>query len=213
MDENQNENQNDIQVPTEEILKTSDEIQEQKSKTKKLVKIRFPIVLITIFLVIVLLITSLFFIIGLGNKDSKNLSLIFDENKLIPVKENDLYGYISPQNGKMAINPQFKTANSFYGNFASVSYLENDSIRYGIIDKTGKIKLSTDSSYKIKILSEYGLLIVDDILYNKNLKALTDKFTKVKYEDFGYLSYIKQNKDGKYIECGILNSKGKKTFL
>ena len=240
MDENQNENKNDIQEKTEESpdtsseiqektekssdtsseiqerveesLNTSSKIQEPKSKTKKSSKLKFPIILITICIIIAVLVTSLFFIFGNGNNNSKNLSLIFDKNKLIPVKENDLYGYISPQNGKMVINPQFKTANSFYGNFASVSYLENDSIRYGIIDKTGKIKLSTDSSYKIKILSEYGLLIVDDILYNKNLKALTDKFTKVKYEDFGYLSYIKQDKDGKYIECGIFNSKGKKTF-
>ena len=210
--EKSSDTSSEIQERVEESLNTSSKIQEPKSKTKKSSKLKFPIILITICIIIAVLVTSLFFIIGNGNNNSKNLSLIFDKNKLIPVKENDLYGYISPQNGKMVINPQFKIANSFYGNFASVSYLENDSIRYGIIDKTGKIKLSTDSSYKIKNLSLYGLLIVDDVLYNKNFKALTDNFTKVKYENYGYLSYIKHDKDEKNIECGILNSKGKKTF-
>ena len=167
----------------EEIKKQPENTNNSK-KIKLSIKLIIPII-VAIITIIVLLVVGLFFITGRG-KNAKDLSLIFDENKLIPIKVDDLYGYISPKNGKMVINPIFKSANSFSGNFATVSYTENDSTRYGIIDKTGKIKLSTDSSYNIKSLAEYGLLIVDDTLYNNKLKALTDKNTKVTYEDLGY---------------------------
>lgn len=185
--------------------------QSENKKAKKSIKSIIPIV-VAILVIIVLLISGLLFLIGRGNNDAKNLSLIFDENKLVPVKVDDLYGYISPKNGKMVIEPKFKSANSFYGDYASVSYMEDDSTKYGIIDKSGKIKLSTTSSYNIKSLAEYGLFIVDDVLYNKNLKAITDSNTVVSYENLGYTSYIKKDTDGKYVEGGIISPKGKKVY-
>ena len=199
------ENQEEIQNQTENIN------QPKTKKAKISIKKLIPII-IAILVIIVLVVSGLFFIVGRGKSNSKDLSLIFDENKLIPVKVDDLYGYISPKNGKMVINPSFKTANSFYGNYATVAYTENNSTKYGIIDKTGKVKLSTDSSYKIKALSEYGLFIVDDTLYNSKLKALSDENTKVSYEDLGYSSYIKKDSSGKNLEGGIINPKGKKVY-
>ena len=201
------ENQNQVENGNANLNQN----QPKNQKAKKSIKSIIPII-VAVLVIVVLLISGLLFIIGRGNNDSKNLSLIFDENKLIPVKVDDLYGYISPKNGKMVIEPQFKSANSFYGDFASVSYTEDNSTKYGIINKSGKIKLSTDSSYKIKTLSEYGLFIVDNVLYNKKLKALTDSNTKVTYENLGYSSYIKTDDDGKYIEGGIINTKGKKVY-
>lgn len=196
----------------EEVKNQAEETTQPKTKKAKIsIKKLIPII-IAILVIIVLIITGLFFIVGRGNNNSKNLSLIFDENKLIPVKIDDLYGYISPKNGKVVIEPSFKTANSFYGDYATVAYTENNSTRYGIIDKTGKIKLSTDSSYNIKALSEYGLFIVDNTLYNNKLKALTDTNTEVSYKDLGYSSYIKRDVNGKYLECGIINPKGKKVY-
>ena len=183
----------------------------ENQKTKKSLKSMLPI-LIAIIAIVVLVLSGILFVIGRGNSDSKDLKLIFDEDKLIPIKVNDLYGYISPKNGKMVINPTFKIANAFYGNYASVSYDENGSPKYGIIDKSGKVKLSTTYSSGLKVLSEYGLFIVDNVLYNKNLKALTDETTKVDYVDFGYCSYIKYDTNGKSVQCGIINPKGKKVY-
>lgn len=203
MDENQNENLNQ----TENLNKN----QSGKQKAKKSIKSIIPII-VAILVIVILLVSGLLFIIGHGNSSGKNLSLIFDENKLVPVEVDGLYGYVSPKNGKMVIKPAFKTANSFYGDFASVSYTENDSIKYGIINKSGKIKLSTTASYNIKTLSEYGLFIVDGVLYNKNLKAITDKNTVVNYGNLGYCYYIKSDNNGKAIEGGIINPKGKVVY-
>jgi hypothetical protein len=184
---------------------------DENPKTKKSLK-SMLLILIAVLAIVVLVLGGILFVIGRGNSDSKNLKLIFDEDKLIPVKVDNLYGYISPKNGKMVINPNFKSANAFYGNYASVSYDENGSTKYGIIDKSGKVKLSTAYSSGITVLSEYGLFIVDNVLYNNNLKALTDKTTKVDYEDLGYCSYIKYDKNGKSVQGGIINSKGKKVY-
>ena len=87
----------------------------ENQKTKKSLKSMLPI-LIAIIAIVVLVLSGILFVIGRGNSDSKDLKLIFDEDKLIPIKVNDLYGYISPKNGKMVINPNFKSANAFYGN-------------------------------------------------------------------------------------------------
>ena len=185
--------------------------QTESQKTKKSIK-NIILIVVTVIVLLVILLSSIFFMIGCKNSNTKDLGLIFDEDKLIPVKVNDLYGYISPKNGKMVIEPNFKTANAFYGNYASVSYLEDGSTKYGIIDKSGKIKLSSDYSSGVKIISEYGLVIVDNTLYNKNLKPLTDENTYVSYKDFGYSYYIKSDKNGKNTECGIFNQNGKKVY-
>lgn len=184
---------------------------ENQTETKKSMKNIILIIVAAIVLVVILL-SSIFFMMGRGNSSTKDLGLIFDEDKLIPVKVDDLYGYISPKNGKMVIKPNFKTANAFYGNYASVSYSEDGSTKYGIIDKSGKIKLSSDYSSGVKVISEYGLVIVDNTLYNKNLKPLTDENTYVSYKDFGYSYFIKSDKNGKNTECGIFNQNGKKVY-
>lgn len=183
----------------------------QNEKQSKNIKKLIPII-VAVALVIILLLSGLFFMIGRGNNDTQNLALIFDPDKPIPVKINNQYGYISAKNGKTIIDAKFKSASSFYGDYASVTYEENGSTKYGIIDKKGNIKLSSKFSSGIKVLSEYGLFIVDDVLYNNKLKAVTNQNVKVTYADNGYVCYTKSNKEGKDVEAGILNSKGKKVY-
>ena len=209
MEKNQNESEKQNQP--DEISSVSNENEAQKTKNKKSTK-NIVFIIIAILVALVLILTGIFFVIGHGKKNSKNLALIFSEDKLIPVKVDDLYGYISPKDGSMVINPKFTAANSFYGNFASVSYLEDGETKYGIIDKNGNIKYSADSSYDIAVLSEYGIFIINDVLYNSNFKPLTDENTEVSYENLGYSSYMKKDNNGKYIECGIINPNGKKVY-
>ena len=192
----------------EEIL---NENESESPKPQKSLKELLPII-IAIVAIVVLVVGGILIAMGSGNADSKSLKLIFDEDKLIPVKVGDKCGYISPKNGKMVIEPTFKNVSTFYGKYASVEYSDNGTTKYGIIDKSGKIKLSADSKSDIKVVSEYGLYIVNGVLYNDNLKALTDSNTTVYYEDSGYCSYIKKNKLGLQVEAGIYNPKGKKIY-
>lgn len=170
------------------------------------------LIVIPVIVLVIILLSSIFFMIGRKTNNTQDLGLIFDENKLIPVKIDNLYGYISPKNGKIVIKPTFQTAGAFYGNYASVSYKENDSTKYGIIDKTGKVKLSSNYNSDIQNILEYGLVLVNNKLYNKNLKPITDDLTNVSYDNNGYSHYTKYNATGKIAEFGILNKDGKKVY-
>ncbi len=175
-----------------------------KQKVKKLL----PIIIAAI-VILVLIITTLIFTLGRKN-DDKVIGLTFDPDKPIPVKQNDLYGYISASNGKEIISAQYTQANSFYGDYAIVELKEDSSTKNCVIDKKGKIKLSSSST--IKYISEYGLYIADETLYNENFKALTDDNEKVSYKGLGYSSYIKYDENNKAIEGGVLNNTGKKIY-
>lgn len=175
-----------------------------KQKVKKFL----PIIIATI-VILVLIITTLFFTLGRIN-DDKVIGLTFDPDKPIPVKQNDLYGYISSSNGKEIISAQYTQVNPFYGDYAIVELTEDGSNKNCVIDRKGNIKLSSLTT--IKYISEYGLYIADETLYNENFKALTDDNEKVSYKGLGYSSYIKYDKDNKAIEGGVLNNKGKKIY-
>lgn len=175
-----------------------------KQKVKKLL----PIIIAAI-VILVLIITTLIFTLGRKN-DDKVIGLTFDPDKPIPVKQNDLYGYISASNGKEIISAQYTQANSFYGDYAIVELKEDSSTKNCVIDKKGKIKLSSSST--IKYISEYGLYIADETLYNENFKALTDTNEKVSYKGLGYSSYIKYDENNKAMQGGILNNTGKKIY-
>ncbi|MBO5004590.1 MAG: WG repeat-containing protein [Clostridia bacterium] len=175
---------------------------------KQKVKNMLPII-IAVIVIIIIIITTLFFTLGRKN-DDKIIGLTFDSNKPIPVKQNELYGYISASNGKEIIPAKYITANPFYGDYAITTLKEEGDTKYCVIDKKGKVKLSSLAS--IKYIAEYGLYIVDNTLYNENFKALTDDTMKISYKGLGYSSYIKYDKDNKPIEGGVLNSNGKKVY-
>lgn len=177
-------------------------------KLKQNVKKLLPIIISSI-VILIIIITTLFFTLGYKN-DEKIIGLTFDSNKPIPVKQNELYGYISASNGKEIIPAKYTLANPFYGDYAIVELKEDSNTKYCIIDKKGNIKLSSLSS--IKYISEYGLYIVDNTLYNENFKSLTDDNVKVSYKGLGYSSYIKYDKNNKAIEGGVLNNSGKKVY-
>lgn len=176
------------------------------------IKIKFVIIIIIFVIIISTTICTIFVINKNNNIDITNANLLLDENNLIPVKFDNLYGYIYPQNGEIEIQPKFLNANSFIGGYASVTFQDNDSIKYALIDKNGNIKLSANSATSIEIFSEYELVIADSVLYNKDLKQLTDKNTKVKYQNLGFCTYIHYNDEGIKTEVGVINSKGKKIY-
>lgn len=76
---------------------------------------------------------SLLFLIACNNRHSDEISL-----KLIPVKQGEYWGYID-QDGKVAINPQFKSAYTFREGLA---LFENTEGKYGYIDEKGNIVIN-----------------------------------------------------------------------
>lgn len=176
-----------------------------KPKIKKMLPI-----ISTIIVILIIIITILFFTLTCKS-DNYFIGLALDPNKPIPIKQNDLYGYISASNGKNIISAQYNLANPFYDNYAIVELQENNNNnKYCVIDQKGNVQLSSSSN--IKYISEFGLYIADNKLYNENLKSLTDDNIKVSYKGLGYSSYIKYDKNNKPIEGGVLNNSGKKLY-
>lgn len=82
----------------------------------------------------------LFFLLSCNNSRDNIFDLSF---KLIPVKEGDNWGYIS-QDGKFAVNPQFKQAYSFREGMALIKSADG---KYGYIDESGKIVIAPQYKY------------------------------------------------------------------
>ena len=168
-----------------------------------------PAIIAIIIILIFIIIATLFSNSGRSNFN-KYIALTLEKNAPIPIEKGKLYGYISANDGKELIPAKYTNAKPFYGNYAIVENLENKVTSYIIIDKNGKEKIS--STKPITYVIDYGLYIIDNCLYNENLKKLSDKDMIVTYKDYGFSSYTKNNENGKPIESGILNSSGKTIY-
>ena len=147
--------------------------------------------LIAIIGAAILLAVGIFFLIKNVFFKSNNISKIFDANNPILIEKDNLYGYIDSK-VKVIIEPKYKSASTFKGNYAIVKVEDDSSIsgsKYQIINKKGEVKLESESAYTIYYIEDYNVWVVDGILYNENLKALTSQTIYIDYEDYGYFSY------------------------
>ncbi len=171
---------------------------------------------------IILILLSIIAIIGIGifvyikffgnGNTTADLNAIFDPNKPIVVKNNGKYGYITSE-GKTMIEPQYKGANDFYGDYAVVSIDNPDTngfyeTLYQIIDKKGNVKLTSDSYSEPEYYSTYDIWVVDGVLYDSNLNKMLSEGITVDYIDYEYFEYSDTVKN----ESGIMTYKGKKIF-
>lgn len=171
----------------------------QMSKKKKIITVGIGVVLLVLIGVVIKMV---FF--GNASDEAKKLSAYFDEDKLILIKEEDKYGYISSK-GKKVIDFKYKKASTFNGKYALVS---EDGSEYYIIDKNGKAMIEPTDSYNIEYVSEADAWIIDDCLYNSNLKKITSD--EVEVEHIGYDYFAFSEKDG--TNAGIIKSDGKQTY-
>lgn len=177
-----------------------------KQKVKKFL----PLIIAVIAILVVILII-LFFTLGRKNNDVNISLLTLEADKPIPFEKDNLHGFISSANGKELISAQYTSVKPFYGNYAIVEKKQEDNTTtYCLIDRKGNEKLS--STYSIRFIADYELYIIDNKLYNSNLKQITNDDYEVTYKDFGYSSYIKYNDDHKAVEGGIIDRKGKKVY-
>lgn len=174
---------------------------------------------------ILLLIIIGILVVGLGifavsyfmNKPAKkgevDLSVIYDPDKPIAIKKGDKYGYINTK-GEIIIEPQFISADDFVGDYAVVktnkpadSILYSDEI-YQVINKKGKVLISAEDYNKPLFIPEYEIWVINDKLYNSNLKPITGESLVISYISNGYFAYEDVVKG----TSGILNHKGKQVF-
>lgn len=177
------------------------------SKFKEWIKSN-KVVSIIIAAVVLLAIAVLLIILLVFNKKSNTiLENVFNPKNPIVISKDSKYGYITSE-GKVMINPVYNGASSFSGDYAIVSSKDpssSSSYVYQVIDKKGKVKATTTLATRIKYVSKYSIWIIDGVLYNGKMKAITKEGVSVRYVDYGFLEYT-DIKNGK---TGIMNSKGK----
>ena len=96
-----------------------------------------------------------------SDEDTSYLEIL-DQDKLIPIEENEKYGYINTK-GKVVITPQYDSAGNFYDGYAVVTVKNDETdqeVAY-IIDEKGNVKIQTNPHYYItKYLVQYIVEII-----------------------------------------------------
>lgn len=161
-------------------------------------KKRLVICLITFFILLGLF-TSIWVYIRFF-KTTSPINVLLDQNNLIAIKQDDLYGYIN-KNGKQVIDYKYQLATDFKLNYAKVK--ENDTCH--IINKKGEIVLTANSCDNIIYNDQNATWIIDERLYNYKLNPIVKSNIKVSYanEDLLYYKNIDDNK------IGLMSSTGK----
>ena len=171
----------------------------QMSKKKKIVIVGIEVVLLVLIGIIVKMV---FF--NNTSDEAKKLEAYFEEDKLILIEENDKYGYISSQ-GKKVIDFKYKKATEFNGDYAIVT---EDGENYYIVDKTGKAMIEPTSRYNIEYVAEADAWVIDDCLYDSNLKKVTSDEVEIEYAGDKYFAFTEENGNN----AGIITADGKETY-
>lgn len=169
------------------------------SKKKKIIMVGIAVVLLVLIGVIVKMI---FF--NNTSDEAKKLEEYFEEDKLILIEENDKYGYISSK-GKKVIDFKYEKATEFNGKYAIVT---EDGKEYYIIDKTGKAMIEPTSSYDIEYVVEADAWVINDCLYDGNLKKVTSDEVEIEYVGDNY--FVFSEEEGSNV--GIITGDGKETY-
>lgn len=171
---------------------------------------KVKIALIGFLLVVILGILFVFL-----NKSKKNnfKYAIFDQSKPIIIEKDGKYGYINT-NGKVIVETQYEDVRDFNGNYAIVYEMvktdDGEKKLCKIIDRNGKVKITPqeDGYCSIEYIDDYNIYIIDDKLYDSNLRKLSSNDKYVEYEDNGYLVWFSEEKR----TAGIMTSSGKVTY-
>lgn len=155
------------------------------------------------------IITLIILIVVISNMGPKNelLKLIYDIESPIAIKKGGKYGYVDFE-GNTLIEPAFESAGQFYGEYTLVSTIENDEEVFQIIDKKGSVILTSSSANKPRYYSEYGVWLVDNKIYSKDVKEIFKDDYHMTHVGNGYFSY----QDNKKAASGIIDYSGKKVF-
>ncbi|MBQ3307379.1 MAG: WG repeat-containing protein [Bacilli bacterium] len=170
---------------------------ENKKNFKKLSK-NFKILIAGL----VLLFIVLLLVLGTRQKQvSKKGLYTFDNNKLITINENGLYGFIN-QKGKVVTKPEYNYVVDTSGKYAVVEKGNT----YYLIDQNGKVK--QESKTVISYDQENDLYVSNATLYNSNLNAISPNKLKVVNNGHGFYKFTSEKGN----TVGIINSKGRVVY-
>ncbi len=148
-------------------------------------------------------------LLSLSNINSKSelLKLIFAPDKPVVYKEDDNYGYLDID-GKVLIEANYHSATPFYGEYALVSFYDDEDEIYEIIDKKGKTILRTSPTSQPHYYGEYGVWLIDNKMYTYEMKEISLGNCHIEYLGHGFFSYL----DNDSSSSGIVDASGKKIF-
>ena len=163
--------------------------------------------LIIIGLVSVVIIVGIILAVNIfGNNKEKETQVVFNEDNPIRVKKNGKYGFIDTK-GKEIVGFKYDYASDFINGKAIVALIDEDSTEtYYVINNKGESLISSTHYLGIEYLSKYDIYIIDDALYNGNLKRITAEGIEVDHIGYGYFTYSLDD------TAGIMNYKGKKIY-
>lgn len=165
---------------------------------------------LTLIVTSIIILLGISFLILKNSKKSNFNYAIFDQNKPIIIEKNGKYGYINTS-GKVIVEPIYEDIGNFNGNYAIVYEMvkteDGEKKLCKIIDKNGKVKVTPqeDGYCSIEYISDYNIYIIDNKLYDSNLRKLSSDDKHVEYEDNGYLAWFSEEKK----TAGIMTTSGK----
>lgn len=137
-------------------------------------------------------------------KADENLAVLFDADRPILINESNAYGFVL-KNGDTLIRPSLQFASPFWNGYSAISEKEGN---FELIDKDGNTVLEVSNSQEPKYFKECGLWLIDNKLYDKDLKVIFDDDSRLEYISQGFFIYMKNGKR----ESGIIDKKGQKVF-
>lgn len=152
-----------------------------------------------------------------GNKEKIDggIAAIYDTDKPIPIEENGLYGFISPEDGSVIVSPKYTEVYGYYGEYAFVKSSDGNSI----IDRKGNVvkEVSMLAAY---YSSNYNVWLIDSKLYDSKLNLLSGDNESVSYKTEGSNSLYKTPdadviftfSDYRNNTEGIMSPNGKKVY-
>lgn len=167
-------------------------------KNKKLV------IIIGIILILAIIGGGYLLFFGKSDKE-KTLVEKYSDDRPIIIFENSNYGYID-SDGKVLVKPEYDVALEYNGDY-TFAYKYSSEYTGDILDKNGKV-YKTVGIFDVDVDEEYGNWIIENQLYNINMKKLTnEEDLNLSFVGNGYVFFIKYGE-----KFGLMNSKGKVLF-
>lgn len=202
------QNINDINVSNVSNNISNNKQKKMKDKTKTLLFIVLAIILIVIIGIFVYSKVS----IKVQKKHQVDLESIYDPDKPILIENKGKYGYIE-SDGKVILEPKYISASEFMNGYAVVKIDNPDESAYieylyQIVDRNGNVRITTEMADEPQFYSEYGIWIIDNIMYDEKLNKIISDVLTVDYIDDGYLEFYNSDIN----ESGIMTYKGEIVF-
>lgn len=162
---------------------------------------------LAILIIAIVLLGFLFFLIKsffFNKKIDEALKILFDTEKPIAFKQDDLYGFMNSK-GEKIIPAKYKKAGTFYNGYAAV---QTDDNIYEFIDIKSETKETIQTDVEPKYLTNYRTWLAGNKIYNDKLEVVFEGNFHLNYIDYGFFEFMDNEKNS----SGIVDHTGKIIF-